>query len=170
MDFAQIRPRSGGSPRSGEVSFVSLCRDSDTAAIALSEESEIQVKILREPKAEEAKMKIEEFKEKHPDLYNEVVALGRRVHRPDCGRSHRPDSGTGPCSRPGRGAILRRDGRQVPRRGGDRGDCRAVQGDPRRQPARPGHRNQPGRGGQATGDAQGDPKRWRACRGPAAPP
>lgn len=65
-----------------EVSFVSLGQDSDTAAIALSENSEVKVKFI--PNDTEArKMTLEELKQKHPELYQEVFALGAAsIERP----------------------------------------------------------------------------------------
>ena len=59
----------------GEVSFVSLGADDETAAIALADHGDSVTCDLLEQE-EERQMTIEELKEKHPEIYQEVFSLG----------------------------------------------------------------------------------------------
>jgi len=57
----------------GEVSFVSLGADDDTAAIALREQPFQEAGV---PPEGEIKMTLQELQSKHPDIYQEVFSLG----------------------------------------------------------------------------------------------
>jgi len=62
-----------------EVSFVTLGRDPDSAAISLALGEDVQVEIYREQETmqkEKIVMTREEFEEKHPELYREVFSAG----------------------------------------------------------------------------------------------
>jgi hypothetical protein len=59
----------------GEVSFVSLGADDDTAAIALNEPSGCADQPISPPEGMKT-MNLEDLKTKHPDLYQEVFSLG----------------------------------------------------------------------------------------------
>lgn len=60
----------------GEVSFVSLGADDETAAIAMADQSKTITCTMVRTSKEEKEMTLAELKEKHPDLYQEVFALG----------------------------------------------------------------------------------------------
>lgn len=60
----------------GEVSFVSLGADDDTAAIALREQQSKIPAIISEPEKEFELMNLEELKSKYPDIYQEIFNLG----------------------------------------------------------------------------------------------
>jgi len=59
----------------GEVSFVSLGADSETAAIALADQHKLITCDLLTNKEDET-MNLAELQEKHPDLYQEIFELG----------------------------------------------------------------------------------------------
>jgi len=67
----------------GEVSFVSLGADDETAAIAMTDQSKtITCSVLHPEK--EGEMTLEEFKDRHQDLYQQIFELGvKSIQIPD---------------------------------------------------------------------------------------
>lgn len=60
----------------GEVSFVSLGADDETAAIAMTDQTKTVTCDLLHTEKEEVVMTLNELQEKHPELYQEVFNLG----------------------------------------------------------------------------------------------